>query len=141
MRFNAIGIACVLLFAVAMTGGAQKASNAQQNPLSVSIEVSVPSPLRPGSSGAVIARIRNVLTPRQPVKLQATATYEYAGQTYTAVSNEVTIQVVQPVDVKQVNLQLPPGVILGTGITLPINVNVTLMEGQEQQIQIPIVIN
>lgn len=129
-----------ILLAASLTGAAQK-SNAQQHPVSVTVEVSVPAPLRPGSQGVVIARFRNVLQPRPPIQLQATATYEYGGQTYTVTSNVVTLQVIQPVDVKQFTLQLPTGVSVGNGVVLPIAVNVTLLEGQEHQIQVPITVN
>jgi len=112
----------------------------QQAPIAVSLEAAFPTPLRPGSQGTLTARIRNVLTPRQPLELYAEAPYEVTGQTTTVRSNTVTIRVVQPVDVKLINFALPAGLSPASStITFPIPLNVSLMEGEEYQIQIPVV--
>ena len=119
---------------------AQTGSNTNSS-ISVTLEVSVPSPLRPGSQGAIVARIKNILVPREPIQLQATATYELNGQTVTVSSNVVTLQVIQPIDIKSLNLRLPSYIVLGGGVKLPISLNVTLLEGQEHVVNVPITVN
>lgn len=109
-----------------------------QTALEVRVDTKLPVPLLPGSSGSIEVRLRNALTPREPIQLQATATYEYGGQTYTVSSNVVTLRVIQPVKVRTVALPLPDWVSVSNSTSLPITVDRDLLEGEEITLSIPI---
>jgi len=109
------------------------------SPVSVTLSSQLPSPLRPGSRGSLVVWVKNVLQPRQPIQLAATVTYEYGDQTFTASSNSLTLQVVQPVVVKQVNVSVPVGILLN-GVNVPVQLNATLLEGEETSVTIPITV-
>jgi hypothetical protein len=70
--------------------------------------------------------------------LTATATYEYNGQTQTATSNTLSLQVVQPVRVTQVNIPFPVGIVPNGNLTMPVALNVTLLEGEEHSVSVPV---
>jgi len=120
------------------------AQNNSTSPRAISVDLTAafPTPLRPGVQGTLTLKIKNVLQPRPPIQLVAIATWIGAdGQTYTTQSNTITIQVVQPVTVSQIDLPLPSNLsISGNTVTLPLQPNVTLNEGQEYQQQIPVVV-
>lgn len=110
--------------------------------VSVQLEAAFPRPIRRGVSGTLTVRVKNMLQPRPPVQLQATVTYtDVGGVQRSASSNVVTVQVVQPVELRQISLQLPAGWVLGGGLSLPIQLDVTLLEQQEHSVQIPVTVN
>lgn len=108
------------------------------SPVSTNLSVNLPSPTIVGSRGSITVKIKNILARRPPVEIYATAEWEFNGQTYTAESNHVTIQVVQPVTVRRINLALPNSIQLVDGINLPLDLGITLLEGEETQVNIPI---
>lgn len=131
----------VVLFGLAGLCFGQTPSQSNTPALVFSVELSIAAPVRPGAQGTLLARFRNSLQPRPPIQLQAVATYEFGGQVHTVSSNVVTIQVVQPIEIRQLNLRLPSSVSVGGGITFPMDINVTLTEGQEHVIRVPITVN
>lgn len=131
-------VALALLFAGSAFG---QASN-NGSDISTQLEAVFPTPIKRGVSGTLTVRVKNTLQPRPPIQLQATATYtDSSGVQRMVTSNVVTIQVVQPVTVQQISLQLPAGWVVGGGITFPIQLDVTLLEQQEHSVQIPVTIN
>jgi hypothetical protein len=117
---------------------AQNNAGSSSSPVSVTLSSQLPSPLTPGSMGNLVVKVKNVLTPRQPITLTATATYEYNGQTQTATSNTLSLQVVQPVRVTQVNIPFPVGIVHNGNLTMPVTLNVTLLEGEEHSVSVPV---
>lgn len=134
-----VGSLALLVFAASSVFG-QVSNNGGD--ISMQLEAVFPTPIKRGVSGTLTVRIKNTLQPRPPIQLQATATYtDSTGVQRTVTSNVVTLQVVQPVTVQQISLQLPAGWVVGGGITFPIQLDVTLLEQQEHSVQIPVTIN
>jgi hypothetical protein len=127
-----------ILLMLFVTGYAMAQNNASSSPVSVTLSSQLPSPLTPGSNGNLVVKVKNVLSPRQPITLVATATYEYNGQTQTATSNTLSLQVVQPVRVTQVNIPFPVGIVPNGTVTMPMTLNVTLLEGEEHSVSVPV---
>lgn len=97
--------------------------------------------VRPFESVTLTVTVKNNLQRRPPVELTATATYtDTSGTQYTATSNTVTLQVIQPLNVSAVNISLPPGWILVSG-TNPIPFDVELLEGETATQSISILYN
>lgn len=117
------------------------AQNNASGDVTVQLESAFPAPIRPGVQGTITVRVKNSLQQRPPIELQATATYvDSSGVQRVVTSNKVVIQVVQPVTVSQISLQLPSNWVVGGGITLPLNLDVTLLEQQEHTVNIPVTV-
>lgn len=91
-----------------------------------------------GENVTLTVKVKNVLTPLQPITLQATATYTDAvGTQRTATSNAVIVQPIQPISVATVTLTLPVGWEFVSG-TSTLQFGATLLEGQEESRQVVI---
>lgn len=135
-------VPALLFWAVAL--GLAPSALAQNNAsgdVTVQLESTFPTPIKPGVQGTITVRVKNSLQQRPPIELQATATYvDSSGVQRTVTSNKVVIQVVQPVTVSQISLQLPSNWVVGGGISLPLNLDVTLLEQQEHTVNIPVTV-
>lgn len=92
---NKYKVALALLFSLGVLGYVH--SQLETNMLVSRVDISKPA-VRVGDKAQVTIYIKNSI-PKRTITLKATATYWYAGQQYTAESNEVILNVIDAMSV------------------------------------------